>query len=248
MTSNASLPQTPPRTPPCRCRATTPPALPHVGTSLRSALSAGHAQMLKEMLSYDDTLVHVPMRTNEGYEVPLIAAIKMGCGAPVLEVLIHHGAVPKAHGRCGAPALHIIVGLFQEGRGPTEQPTWTNKRSHLVNWFQSELGGHLAVARQVLPFFDPGFEQQACAAAACLLYHGADATERWMCCLPAEVARRSGQHRLASVIEHFAWRRVQRMLSKHVSAACSTRRSGFPLRECPVTAGKLISEFLSMPQ
>jgi len=222
---------------------------------------------LNVILSHDDTLVHVPMRTNEGYEVPLIAAIKMGCGAPVLEVLIHHGAVPTAHGRSGAPALHIIVGSLQEGRGLTEQPTWTNKLtevkwpalldtghdlpqagSRLASWPQSELEGHLAVARRVLPILGPDIEQQACAAAACLLHYGADATERWRCLLPAEVARRSGQHRLANVIEHFAWRRVQRMLAKHGSATHSTRGSGFPLLECPVTVGKLISEFLSMPQ
>jgi len=92
-----------------RCGDMIPPALPHVGDSLKAALGSGCVETVNKLLLCDNTLVHVPFTTLAGCELPVIAAIMMGCCAAVVEVLLRHGAVPTAHGRCGASALHIIA-------------------------------------------------------------------------------------------------------------------------------------------
>jgi len=92
-----------------RCGDMIPPALPHVGDSLKAALGSGCVETVNKLLLCDNTLVHVPFTTLAGCELPVIAAIRMGCCAAVAEVLLRHRAVPTAHGRCGASALHIIA-------------------------------------------------------------------------------------------------------------------------------------------
>jgi len=100
-----------PRTPrslPCSGE-TLPPALPHFGASLKAALRSGCVQTVNNLLFCDDTLVQVPFTTMAGCKLPIIAAIRMGCSAAIVEVLLRHGAAPTVHGRCGASALHIMA-------------------------------------------------------------------------------------------------------------------------------------------
>jgi len=239
-----------------------PPALTR--TSLRSAISSGCVQTLSELLLRDGTLVHVPVTTQAGCEPPTVAAIRMGCCAPVLEVLLHHGAASTARGRCGASALHILVSPVQSQNGSGTLLSWTDIQAeghlptfagilqglpcagfHEAGKLLFQEGVAAAAAFPLLPMSWNNTEQRRCALAACLLRHGVDATEEWKGVMPAEAARLSGQLRLANVVEHFDTWRVQRILAKHRSVASGTKSSGSPFLEGDANVYALISEYLA---
>jgi len=240
-----------PRKVPTRECEMTPPALSLTCNPLRVALSFGRVQKVHEILLCDETLVHVPITTTAGCEPVTVAAIRMGCRAPILEVLLRHGASSTARGRCGASALHILASLQPQG-GSVKWPSWADMQGlpctgyHEAGNLLGEMG--IAAACQATPTFWHKAEQQRCALASCFLHHGADATEEYKGLMPAEAARRSGQLRLANVIEYFTTWRVQRIVAKHRAAGNGKKVSGSPLVECVANVYQLISEYLAPPQ
>jgi len=252
-----------PRTPRLlpRCGEMMPPALPHAGISLKSALSSGCVQTVNKLLLCDDTLVHVPLPTISGCELPIIAAIRMGCCATVVEVLLRHGAAPTVHGRCGASALHIIVLSLHNGKSQAGWPFGPNvvEKPHLLGFADSMHDmpltpcfahqfewGATATCPQIQMCWRNA-EQHICDMATCLLQYGADTAEKWKGLLPAEAARQSGQEHLANIIEHFIWWRAQQILAKHMSAATRAKRLVSPLLQCKANVYRLISEFVAPP-
>jgi len=224
------------------------PPEPFLGSSLRSALFSGDAQEVQKALSHDDTLVLTHVKMGPGWELPVVAAIRMGCSAAVLEVLLHHGASLTARSSlCDASALHILVLCLQQEQEKAKQSMWS---AGVQTMLLMSGGGGLPLAKLAHEAEHRAArrgheaEQQACAVAACLLQHGADATERWRGVLPAEAARQLGQHRLSKTIEHFEWCRcMQWMLTKQRSAANSVS----PLWTCPDNVYTLIWQFLALP-
>jgi len=203
-----------------------------------------------ETLSHDETLVHVPIMTTAGCEPPVIAATWMGCSVPVLQVLLSHGASVKPRSRCGATALHILA-MPQKEVEAFKRPAQIDELTvpalanhlhnlettvgHLVNWLH--LGFGKAASYYSAAPVARDTENKSCALALSLLQSGADPAEVWNGLLPAEAARRSGQQCLANAIEHFMWRRAQRLLAKHRSKAF--------LLGCHNAVHNLISQFLT---
>jgi len=239
-----------------RCGDMMPPALPRVGVSLKAALCSGCVETVNKLLLGDNNLVHVPFMTVAGCELPVVAAIRMGCCAAVVEVLLRHGAVATAHGRCGAAALHIIALSLHDGESLAGWPLGPNiaEKSHTLGLADSLHGMPLipCFAHQfewgvatTCPQLQMRLRQQVCDIATCLLQYGADTAEKWKGLLPAEGARQSGQEHLANIIEHFVWWRVQQILAKHRSAATRVKRFVSPLLQCKANVYGLISEFVA---
>jgi len=240
-----------------------PPPGPRECVSLKQALLSRCEQRVHETLSHDETLVHVPITTTAGCEPPVIAATRMGCSVPILQVLLSHGASVNACSRCGAPALHILAMPHEEVE-TLKQPTQAEELQrmavpaladrlhrlhdlpidvgHVGSWPHLRMG---SAASSSLPPVAHVSEHHACAIALCLLRHGANAAEVWNGLLPAEAARQSGHQCLANVIEHFMWQRAQRLLAKHRSAAGDHRKGFAALLGRHNTVLKLISQFLA---
>lgn len=201
---------------------------------MQLALRSGHAQTVAEMLSCDDTLAHIPVKTATGCEPPLIAAIEMGCSAAVVAALLSHG-VPMARSRCGAPALHTLILSLEKEKALSMFPPWPDA----YHEDSPEFGDCL--------FQKPGHaaEKRTRDLARCLLRYGADAEERWQGLLPAEMAARSGKQLLAAEIEQFVWRRVRPLLAKHRLAARAAKRDTPQLLACREDVYELVCKFLA---
>merc|ERR1712204_22415 len=223
------------------------PPEPLLGSSLQSALFSRNAQQVHEVLSHDNTLALTHVKISTGWEPPVVAAIRTGCSAAVLEVLLHHGASFKVRGLCGASTLHILVTSLQEEQEQGKASMWSAGVQAML-LMAGSAGLPLAKlahdAENSAAKRGHEAEQQACAVAACLLQHGADATERWTGLLPAEAARRAGQQCLSDTIVNFEWCRcLQWVLTKQRLAASSVS----PLWMCPDNVYMLIRQFLAPP-
>lgn len=219
------------------------PPEPSTDSLLQSALFSGNAEEVHEVLSHDRTLAFTHVKMATGLEPPVIAAIRMGSVA-VLQVLLHHGASLRVHGLCGASALHILVLSLQQEREQGKPSAGVQAMLFMAGSAGLQLAKLAHDAEKSATRRGHEAEQQACAIAACLLQHGADATERWKGELPAEAARRLRQQRLFNTIEHFEWCRcVQWVLFKQRSAASSAS----PLWTCPDNVYSVIKQFLAPP-
>lgn len=168
---------------------------------LRLALEMDNAEEVGRLLEADENLAREPLRDRRVCEPLVLAAVRSGCSARVLGVLLQRGAPADDPGHAGLTALEAVaVGVAQRRSSP------------------DAFGGIFAGATDKSWAQNPGAasEERCCALAGCLLAFGADPMrmDEQTGLTVAERAERAGQPRLAELLGNWSGIQECRALRK----------------------------------
>lgn len=233
----------------------TPPGLRP--NDLLAALQSNCLERVQQLLDDDETLVHFPLPSLAGCEPPLFVAIRVGCSASIVSLLLNCGASATDRNPVGVTALDLVVGacptdqiprelddaLFRESSWP-QLPLpmqWTARFSQFDADPASSQGDPKCPLRTETPR-----EKQCCEYATLLLAHGADPFRPWQGLAALDVAKQSGKQRLADIMQHAGDRQVHRFLCRYWVRADSALQ-GSSLLRCPWDVLEHISGFVAPP-
>jgi len=155
----------------------------------------------------DPVLVNVPLQGRA--EPPLSFALKIGCDAKMLSLLLSHGAIVDEPGSNGLTALSSIVSNAADRNmnRETQQDVYPPQCVDLVmaqtlnKLFQYD---DQQPPKQTLDFLDNISEDQRMSVVRCLLLNGADPAWKDKAGFSAvEYARRAGRKKVTTFLEYF---------------------------------------------